>query len=141
VPCLFLVACGGGTTSTSSPSDGGKDAFAAGDATGGGDDGGGPQHTTTHDCAPACGAAKFCQYPLGPGICPGPNDVDAGFCPQGCSGCPALPPPSCSALPAACNGTPTCDCLLTVCPGGCGSQVGSCTIDADGDWVIGCLTC
>jgi len=110
------------------------DALLVGDASGDG-----PVHTATHDCAPACGTGRFCEYPLGPGICPG--SADAGFCPQGCPGCPALPPPACNALPAACGGKPSCDCLLKECPGGCGGAPGSCTIDADGDWVISCTTC
>jgi hypothetical protein len=145
---LFAVACGGsGSTSTA---DGGSDSpfgdaastgDGANDASGGGDaSADGPAHTATHDCAPACGGGRFCQYPLGPGICP-MSGQDSGFCPNGCLGCPALPPPMCAGLPAACGGTPSCDCLLSVCPGGCGSMRGSCTIDADGDWVIGCLTC
>lgn len=88
-----------------------------------------------------CGASGYCQIPFAPGICP-MHMIDGGaFCPPGCPECPPLPAASCAALPAACNSTPSCECLLTVCPGGCGSMVGTCAVDADGDWVVGCLTC
>ncbi len=139
-PMLLVAACGGGTGGTPE-GDAGGDVLALGDAPSGVD--AGVQHTSTHECAPSCGATKYCQEPLGPGICPNPsNGIDAGgFCPQGCPGCPPLPPASCEALPAACSGTPRCACLLTACPGGCGAVAGTCTIDADGDWVVSCLSC
>jgi hypothetical protein len=103
--------------------------------------GGSATHTTTHDCSPVCGSSGYCDYPLGPGSCPEPG-ADGGLCPAGCPGCPAEPAPSCSPLPSGCGGSPTCECLLATCPGGCGAEAsGTCTIDADGDWVIKCLTC
>ena len=127
VVAVLAVACGSSATGTN-----GMPADAATES--------GPAHTNTHDCAPACGTGRFCKDPMGPGFCP-QGGMDAGICPAGCPGCPALPAPSCTALPAACNGTPSCGCLLALCPGGCGSMVGTCSIDADGDWVIGCLSC
>jgi len=122
---VAFIACG--TTTTQ---DGGTDAASDADS--------GPARTTKHDCSPACGIASYCAYPIGPGICPMQND--AGFCPAGCAGCPPLGGPMCKALPAACNGTPSCACLVTMCPQ-CGPMSAMCSIDADGDFVISCLSC
>jgi hypothetical protein len=137
-------ACGGSSSTSLGDGDAGGAADGGGDAPAGGGDAasdGGPPHTSTHDCSPVCGSQRYCQEPLGPGICP-MHMIDSGaFCPAGCIGCPPLPPPSCAALPAACNGTPSCDCLLTACPGGCGPTRGTCEVNADGDWVVGCLSC
>ena len=152
VLCLvgsLLVACGSSGAGTPGIEDGGSDgavADAVGDAlpTDGASDAGladaandsGPTHTNTHDCPVTCGAGQYCAYALGPGTCP---PADSGICPDGCLGCPPLPGASCTALPAACNGTPTCDCLLTTCPQcGPGSM---CSIDADGNWVVDCISC
>ncbi len=157
VALLVLAGCGGGASGSAATDAGGDVAVhgegggsggssgsgssGSGSGSGGGDAAGdGPVHTATHDCTPACGSGRLCEYPQGPGICPGP-DQDAGFCPQGCQGCPALPPPACSALPAACASAPSCDCLLNALCTGCGSPGGSCAIDADGDWVVACLSC
>jgi len=132
----FVLACGSSGQSTASP-DGGKDAMANEDGSGGGDaaSDGGPQQTPTHDCTPACGAGRFCEYPTSGGFgCM--NGPDSGLCPAGCPGCPSLPP-ACSGLPSACGGIPSCGCLLATC--GCGG--GTCGIDADGIWVIHCLSC
>jgi hypothetical protein len=115
---------------------------AAGGFSGGGDAGadadGAPSRSAGHDCVPVCGGGKFCRYPPGPGFCAPP---DAGTCTSGCPGCAQLPPPACSALPSVCGGARTCDCLLSVCPGGCGATRGTCSVNADGDWVIACLSC
>ncbi len=101
----------------------------------------GPVQSATHDCTPACGGSHFCEYPMGPGTCPSAQQ-DSGFCPPGCPGCARLPLPGCVALPVACAGTPSCDCLLSICPGGCGAAApGTCAVDADGDWVIRCTSC
>ena len=90
-------------------------------------------HKTSHDCAPGCGAADYCAYPYPGGFCP--LQGDSGVCPPGCPGCPPLPPPACTVLPTACNGVASCQCLLTECTG----FGGECYIDADGDFVLGCM--
>lgn len=53
-------------------------------------------------CGATCGPNAYCRAP-----CSG-----TGFGFGGTTGLPMTPPlPSCAPLPAACNGTPTCDCI------------------------------
>jgi hypothetical protein len=86
-------------------------------------------HEPSHDCTPACGSGKLCQYPERD-CAPFGGGEDAGSCPP-------PPPAACEPFPAACVPSPTCACLISA---QCGAEGfgGTCYIDADGDWVIGC---
>jgi hypothetical protein len=86
-------------------------------------------HQPTHDCSPACGGA-VCFYPSD-NCAPGSQGPDAGAC--------SSPPPVCQAIPSACEPTPTCSCLLWEACQVTDTMEGTCYIDADDDWVIGCL--
>ncbi|MES1186972.1 MAG: hypothetical protein ABUL60_24370 [Myxococcales bacterium] len=62
-------------------------------------------------CGATCGPNEYCRAP-----CSG-----TGFGFGGTTGLPMTPPlPGCAPLPAACNGTPTCDCI-------CGPALGYAT--------------
>jgi hypothetical protein len=127
---------------------GGQAGGGSGGAGGGGHAGGPGGHGAGGQSGVACGTSGSC----GPGqICVHPNCVagailcvslpdggtcpvgwvHTGFCPQipagGCTPGPCTPPaPYCVDVPAACNGTPTCNCLpseLCTETGG----IGSCT--------------
>ncbi len=85
----------------------------------------------------ACGmttcskSLQYCRTQTGPGTCP---NIDAGICPAGCPGCPALAV-SCDTLPMKCWSTPSCSCILVEV---CGSATaGTCT-EKDGGFSAGC---
>jgi hypothetical protein len=82
----------------------------------------------------ACGSEtcsskfQFCHKDTAPGTCP---PVDAGVCPAGCPGCPALGL-HCESLPSKCFAAPSCMCLVGEV---CGFS-GAC--DEMGGFTVGC---
>ena len=53
---------------------------------------------------------QVCRTQNRPGACPAMPTPDN--CRPGCMGCPALPDPTCVAVPPSCAATPTCDCVV-----------------------------
>ncbi len=110
---------GGGGSGGGGHAGGGGAAGTGGAAGNGGAGGGGGQST---DCTPACTGQTVC---VGVGVEGGALILagDGGTCPQGRhlqgNACIQDLTYSCMAIPAACNGTPTCSCATdTLCTSG-----------------------